>query len=102
MKQQVNNVTDDMVYTYICHNDYQRLDGGHSEMYECPGGHIWHWSDIVTLIEEMSAQDFFNLCLQTERDAEIDRETKARQAKARKDFPVGDQPIYPYELGDLH
>ena len=96
-----NNVTDDMVYTYICHNDFMRIEGT-QEFYECPGGHSWHWVNIVELIEQMSAQDFYNLCLQTERDAEIDRETKARQAKARKDFPVGDQPSYPYELGDLH
>ena len=59
------NISDELVETYILHNDFEFK---HGEFYECPGGHIWLWSDLVDTIENMSAPDFYNLCFLTEKD----------------------------------
>ena len=63
MKDQ--NITDELVETYILHNDFEHKAG---EMYECPGGHIWHWSDIVDTIENMTPPELYNLCFLAEQD----------------------------------
>tara|TARA_Y100000782_G_C10156956_1_gene254043 strand:+ start:163 stop:369 length:207 start_codon:yes stop_codon:yes gene_type:complete len=65
MKWIVNQASDETVETYILHNGFEKK---HDEFYECPGGHIWHWADIVDTIENMSAPDFFELCKQVEED----------------------------------
>ena len=65
MNTNLNNATDELVETYILHNGYEFK---HGEFYECPGGHIWHWSDLVDTIENMSAPDFYNLCFLAEED----------------------------------
>tara|TARA_Y100001949_G_scaffold6726_1_gene4938 strand:- start:27 stop:236 length:210 start_codon:yes stop_codon:yes gene_type:complete len=67
MKTNINNATDELVETYILHNGYEFKYG---EFYECPGGHIWHWSDLVDTIENMSAPEFYNLCFLAEQDKE--------------------------------
>ena len=36
--------------------------------YECPGGHIWHWSDIVDAIENLTPPELYNLCFLAEQD----------------------------------
>ena len=59
------NITDELVETYILHNDFEHKAG---EMYECPGGHIWHWSDIVDTIENMTPPELYNLCFLAEQD----------------------------------
>ncbi len=60
-------ITDELVETYILHNGYEHKYG---EFYECPGGHIWHWCEIVKTIEDMSAPELYNLCFLAEQDKE--------------------------------
>ena len=67
MKTNINNATDELVETYILHNSYEFK---HGEFYECPGGHIWHWCEIVKTIEDMSAPELYNLCFLAEQDKE--------------------------------
>ena len=59
------NISDELVETYILHNDFEHKAG---EMYECPGGHIWLWSDIVETIENMTPPELYNLCFLAEQD----------------------------------
>ena len=55
MNTNLNNATDELVETYILHYGYEFKYG---EFYECPGGHIWHWHDLVNEVENMSASVF--------------------------------------------
>ena len=59
------NISDELVETYILHNDFEFK---HGEYYECPGGHIWHWADIVDVIENMTPPELYNLCFLAEQD----------------------------------
>ena len=43
-------------------------------MYECPGGHIWHWADIVDVIENLTPPELYNLCFLAEQDKEKNEE----------------------------
>ena len=60
------NISDELVETYILHNDFEHKAG---EMYECPGGHIWHWSNIVEVIEDMTPPELYNLCFLHQQDS---------------------------------
>ena len=67
MKDQ--NITDELVETYILHNGFELITiVPDDQMYECPGGHIWHWSDIVDTIENMTPPELYNLCFLAEQD----------------------------------
>ena len=59
------NISDELVETYILHNDFEFK---HGEYYKCPGGHIWHWSDIVDVIENLTPPELYNLCFLAEQD----------------------------------
>ena len=59
------NISDELVETYILHNDFEYKGRG---MYECPGGHIWHWSNIVETIENMTPPELYDLCFLAEQD----------------------------------
>ena len=66
MNTNLNNATDELVETYILHYGYEFKYG---EFYECPGGHIWHWADIVETIENMTPPELYNLCFLAEQDS---------------------------------
>ena len=59
------NISDELVETYILHNGFERKA---VEMYECPGGHIWQWADIVDTIENMTPPELYILCFLAEQD----------------------------------
>ena len=65
------NISDELVETYILHNDFEFK---HGEYYECQGGHIWHWSDIVDVIEDMTPPELYNLCFLAEQDKKKNEE----------------------------
>ena len=47
-----NNWADEaLVEKYILMNDFQSLGG---DYYECPGGHVWHTSNIIDEFEHMT------------------------------------------------
>ena len=46
--------TDEYVENYILMNGFEEVAG---EMYECPGGHIWHYSNIEDLVNDMSIEE---------------------------------------------
>jgi len=71
MTTNLNNATDELVETYILHYGYEFKYG---EFYECPGGHIWHWNDLVNEVENMSAPDLYNLCFLAEQDKKKNEE----------------------------
>ena len=48
----------DKTSMYILMNGYEEVA---SEMYECPGGHIWHYSDIEELVLNMSIAELEEL-----------------------------------------
>jgi D-mannonate dehydratase len=50
--------TDEYVEHYILMNGYEEVAG---EMYECPGGHLWHYSDIEELVNDMSIAELEEL-----------------------------------------
>ena len=50
--------TDEYVEHYILMNGYEEVA---SEMYECPGGHLWHYSDIEELVNDMSISELEEL-----------------------------------------
>ena len=59
------NISDELVETYILHNGFEFK---HGEFSECPGGHIWHWADIVETIENLTPPELYNLCFLAEQD----------------------------------
>jgi hypothetical protein len=50
--------TDEYVEHYILMNGYEKVSG---EMYECPGGHFWHYSDIEELVDVMTITELEEL-----------------------------------------
>ncbi len=58
-------ISDELVETYILHYGFEQKS---SKMYECPGGHIWHWADIVDTIENLTPPELYNLCFLAEQD----------------------------------
>ena len=58
-------ISDELVETFILHYGFEQKSG---KMYECPGGHIWHWADIVETIENMTPPELYDLCFLAEQD----------------------------------
>ena len=58
-------ISDELGETYILHYGFEQKSG---KMYECPGGHIWHWADIVDTIENLTPPELYNLCFLAEQD----------------------------------
>ena len=50
--------TDEYVESYILMNGFEEVAG---DMFECPGGHLWHYSNIEELVNDMSISELEEL-----------------------------------------
>lgn len=50
--------TDEYVESYILMNGFEEVAG---DMFECPGGHLWHYSNIEELVNDMSITELEEL-----------------------------------------
>jgi len=48
----------ELVEHYILTNGYEEVAG---DMFECPGGHFWHYTDIEELVNDMSISELEEL-----------------------------------------